>query len=264
MFNGMKTAVIKLSGKSIDDLLNNENWVNQIKIFQAEYNAVIIVHGAGSIISNWAEKLGLKSEFLNGQRVTGEEVMDVVSAVQNGMINAKIVAHLLSKGIASFGTNGIDHGLFTARYFDSALGYVGTPESMGDPSWLFEHLSAGKIPVFSSICTDGSGHLMNVNADIFTIAIAELINADSVIFLSDVDGVKIFGKVKSVITENEINHGILNGEITAGMVPKLQSCIQLLNIGISKVWIGNDLQNINLNNENSKGTWVVSANKLSA
>ena len=101
---------------------------------------------------------------------------------------------------------------------------------------------------------------MNVNADLFTMVLAETIQADSVIFLSDVDGVKIYGRTQSQISETDIHRGIINGEIKDGMVPKLQSCLNLINQGVNKIWIGNDLHQIN-NSSKSKGTWVVSSRK---
>jgi acetylglutamate kinase len=99
---------------------------------------------------------------------------------------------------------------------------------------------------------------MNVNADLFAMALAEAIHADSVIFLSDIDGVKIYGVTQTHISESDIHHGITNGEIIEGMIPKLQSSLSLIKKGINKVWIGNDLLEIT-NSSNSKGTWVVSS-----
>jgi acetylglutamate kinase len=104
---------------------------------------------------------------------------------------------------------------------------------------------------------------MNVNADLFTMVLAEAIQADSVIFLSDVEGVKIYGTTQTHISEQDINHGISNGEIKDGMVPKLQSSLNLIKKGINKVWIGNDLHQLT-NSSKSKGTWVVSTSKASA
>jgi acetylglutamate kinase len=101
---------------------------------------------------------------------------------------------------------------------------------------------------------------MNVNADLFTMVLAEAIQADSVIFLSDVEGVKIYGTTQSHVSETDIQYGITNGEIKDGMVPKLQSCLNLINQGVNKIWIGNDLHQLN-NSSKTKGTWVVSSRK---
>ena len=260
----MKTAVIKLSGKAIDQFLNQENWIAKIQEFLNQYDGLVIVHGAGSTISEWAAKLGCESNFVNGQRVTDDKMMDIVAAVQNGMINAKLVAHLLANKINSAGYNGIDNNLFVADYLNTELGYVGVPKLNSSADWLTDILKSKTVPVFSSICRDANCHLMNVNADLFAVALAESIQADSVIFLSDIDGVKISGATKSQISEDEIHLGITNGEIKDGMVPKLQSCLRLIEQGINKIWIGNDLHQVNDNYPSSKGTWVVSSRKISA
>lgn len=259
----MKTAVIKLSGKSIDQLLTEESWIIQIQNFLKQYDGLAIVHGAGNMISDWATKLGCKNEFIDGHRVTNDDMMDIVAAVQNGLINAKIVSRLLSKNINASGYNGIDNGLFVAEYLNTELGYVGVPKVSSQTQWLKDLLKTKTIPVFASICRDSEGHLMNVNADLFTMALSKAIQADSVIFLSDVEGVKIYGVTQSQISETDIHHGISNGEINNGMVPKLQSCLDLIKQGVTKIWIGNDLHQLN-NSSQSKGTWVVSSRKLSA
>jgi acetylglutamate kinase len=256
----MKTAVIKLSGKSIDQFLTQENWIAQIHNLLEQYDGLIIVHGAGNTISDWASKLGCKSEFINGHRITSDDMMDIVAAVQNGLINAKIVAHLLSKNINAAGYNGIDNGLFVAEYLNLELGYVGVPKISSQTQWLKDLLKTKTVPVFASICRDSEGHLMNVNADLFTMVLAEAIRAESVIFLSDIEGVKIYGTTQSQISETDIHFGITNGEIKDGMVPKLQSALNLIKQGVNKVWIGNDLHQIN-NSSKSKGTWVVSSRK---
>ncbi|HAB50698.1 MAG TPA: hypothetical protein DCE80_00735, partial [Ignavibacteriales bacterium] len=147
-----------------------------------------------------------------------------------------------------------------AEYLNTDLGYVGVPKVNSQTQWLKDLLMTKTIPVFASICRDSEGHLMNVNADLFTMVLAETIQADSVIFLSDVDGVKIYGRTQSQISETDIHRGIINGEIKDGMVPKLQSCLNLINQGVNKIWIGNDLHQIN-NSSKSKGTWVVSSRK---
>lgn len=259
----MKTAVIKLSGKSIDQFLTEEKWIEQIENFLRQYDGLVIVHGAGNIISDWATKLGCKSEFINGHRVTDDDMMDIVAAVQNGLVNAKIVSRLLSKKIKAAGYNGIDNDLFVAEYYNTDLGYVGVPKLNSNTDWLKNLLKLKTIPVFASICRDNNGHLMNVNADLFTMVLAESIQADSVIFFSDVEGVKIYGTTQSHISENDIHHGIKSGEIKDGMIPKLQSSLNLIKKGVNKVWIGNDIHQLS-NSSKSKGTWVVSSNKVTA
>ena len=151
------------------------------------------------------------------------------------------------------GLSGIDRGTFIANYFDKELGYVGKPELVGSANWIIELLNEGIIPIFSSVCRDVSGNLMNVNADLFAETVALAVNADSVFFVSDVEGVKISGSVVSSLSEDEIISGIVDGQITDGMIPKLKSCIELLEMGINKIWIGSQL----LDQEKLNGTWII-------
>src|SRR5690606_23351438 len=126
--------------------------------------------------------------------------------------------------------------------------------------------SANIVPVFSSMCRDKNGNLMNINADVFAKELAVTLNADTVFFLSDVNGVKLNGTMQNVLIEEEILDGISSGQITDGMIPKLQSCLSLIKSGIHKVWIGSDLLNINFNEHlfesNLKGTWIVESKAI--
>ncbi|MDP3830123.1 MAG: hypothetical protein Q8Q47_02560, partial [Ignavibacteriaceae bacterium] len=124
------------------------------------------------------------------------------------------------------------------------------------------------IPVFSSICKDKDGNLMNVNADIFAKELAIAVEADTVLFLSDISGVKLNGSVQTEINDADINEGILSGQITDGMIPKLKSCLNLIHNGTRKVWIGDDLPGGNFeepfSENNLKGTWIVESKTITA
>jgi acetylglutamate kinase len=228
----MKIAVIKISGKTINDFISNGIWIKKLKKFKQLYKGIVIVHGAGKDITSWAERLGLESKFINGQRVTTSELMDVAAAVQAGLINSKLVAKLNSDGIVSAGFSGIDRGSFVAEYVNGKeLGFVGTPFLSGSIQWINDLFEQDVIPVFSSVCRDSAGNLMNVNADVFAGALAKAVDANTVFFFSDVEGVKLNGNIKSFITEEEIENGILSGEINNGMIPKLKSCTALIKEG---------------------------------
>ncbi|MHB1688208.1 MAG: acetylglutamate kinase [Ignavibacteriaceae bacterium] len=249
----MKIAVLKISGKTISEFTSTGIWINAIKNLYNDFQGIIIVHGAGKNISEWSEKLGHETKFINGQRVTSSQQMEVVAAVQAGLINSQLVAKLNSSKIEAIGLSGIDRGTFIANYFDNNLGYVGKPELTGSANWIIELLKDGIIPIFSSVCRDADGNLMNVNADLFAETLSLAIKADSVFFVSDVDGVKINGSVVNSLSEDEIISGIIDGYITDGMIPKLKSCIELLKMGINKIWIGSKLSE----QENLNGTWII-------
>jgi acetylglutamate kinase len=252
----MKIAVVKLSGKAIEDFISNPNCLKVIKKLHVSYNGLIIVHGAGNQISEWTTALGGKNNFIDGQRVTDEFSMNVVAAVQAGMINSRITGYLCSKELNAIGLTGIDNNIFIADYKDDRLGFVGIPKPNKNISWLKDLMLTSTIPVFSSICRDESGNLMNVNADIFTNILAASLNAETVFFVSDIQGVILNGKIMKGINQYEITEGINNKQITGGMIPKLQSCASLINSGVKKVWIGNNLAGL-LSNGIANGTWIV-------
>jgi acetylglutamate kinase len=238
----MKISLVKISGKTITEFLTTDKWVNTIKSLKKEYDGVVIVHGGGKSISEWSEKLGLENKFVNGQRVTTVEQMEVVAAVQAGVLNSQLTAKLNASGLNAMGLSGIDRGTFKAEYLNKDLGYVGKPELTGSPMWIISLIKSNVIPVFSSVCMDKNGNLMNVNADVFAGTLASALNAEIVFFVSDVDGVKINGTVKNTLTGDEIISGIASGDITDGMIPKLQSCMELINKGINKIWIGSQIE----------------------
>ena len=262
----MKTAVIKFSGKSLDNFFTNKKWIELISNLKKTYEGIVLIHGAGNKISEWSYALGLQPQFIEGQRVTDKYTMEVVAAVQSGLLNAKIVSHLQINNFDAIGLSGIDRGLFTAEYLNENLGYVGLPEISGSAEWIYSLLNEDVIPVFSSLCKDKNGNLMNVNADVFTQVLAKAISADTVFFLSDVSGVKLNGVIQNFIHDTEINDCIQNGHITDGMIPKLKSCKKLIEEGISKVWIGSELFDLNLNDFNNsiylKGTWIVESKAI--
>jgi len=255
----MKIALLKISGKALNQLFESKSWITSLKNLQLLYDGVIIVHGAGSSISSWSKALGLESTFVNGQRVTSKEIMDVVAAVQTGVLNTKIVSTLTANKLCAMGLTGIDRSTFVAEAFDDKLGYVGIPKLVGSTTWITDLVKSKTIPVFSSVCRDAEGNLMNVNADIFAEVLASSIKAESVFFISDVDGVKLKGSYKSHINRNDILDGISNGEITDGMIPKMHSCLGLLNKGINKIWIGSSIHEGSFNEFGlqSNGTWIV-------
>jgi acetylglutamate kinase len=249
----MELAIIKISGKSLENFTTGQAGINLIKSLRNKYSSVILIHGGGKIISEWSQKLGIEPNFHEGQRITCKDSMEITAAVQGGLINSKISAYLQTNLVKSIGLNGIDMNLFEAEYFNDKLGFVGNPKPNSDSQWLKDLLRNDIVPVFSSICRDKNGNLMNVNADLFAGAVAELLKADSIFFLSDIEGVKLKGEFQNSLSVNDLHSGLSTGEITDGMIPKINTCINLLKSGISKIWIGNDL---NQNEKFMKGTWI--------
>lgn len=259
----MKIVLLKLSGKALSEFTTNHHYIEMMKELKENYDGVIIVHGAGKMITEWSSAMNLASSFINGQRKTTKDIMDVVSAVQGGLTNSTITSFLHAKGFDATGLNGIDRNLFIADYLDKELGFVGLPKLNGDITWLKDLMKSGVIPVYSSVCRDIDGNLMNVNADLFAKELAIALSVDTVIFVSDVEAVKIDGIDMSEMTELDIKYGIANGHITDGMIPKLESSIELLNNAIKKVWIGNNPTKFKSTLLNDMGgTWIVESQRV--
>lgn len=259
----MKLALIKLSGKTIDSFITGSNGIDVINNLRKENDGVVIVHGGGKTINEWSEKLGHEPSFYEGQRVTCDKTIDVVSSVQGGLLNNKITSYLFMHKVKSIGLNGISGGLFKADQLDPNLGYVGKPVQASQIGWIIDLIHKGFVPVFSSLCSTESGQLMNVNADVFASALATTLSVDSVMFFSDVEGVKLHEQFQTTLTRNEIESGILSGEINGGMIPKMNSCLELLSKGVSKLWIGNsfsEFSNSSINNK--RGTWIVESKRI--
>jgi acetylglutamate kinase len=261
----MKTVVLKLSGKALNEFTTNEQYIEMMHNLKEHYDGVIIIHGAGKMISEWSEAMKLEASFVNGHRKTTKEIMDVVSAVQGGLTNSKIISFLHAKGFEAMGLNGIDRNLFVAEYLNKDLGFVGVPKLNGDITWLKNLMKENIIPVYSSVCRDINGNLMNVNADLFAKEMAIALKADTVLFVSDIEAVKIEGENKKEMSEEEIKEGIENGHITDGMIPKLESSIELLNKAVKRVWIGNNPTKLKFKSaliNNMGGTWIVESKRV--
>lgn len=251
--------LLKLSGKAIDEFLTNPIWMAVVKKLSSDGNQLVIVHGAGKEITNWCALFGIQSTFVDGQRVTDDETMMVVSAVQSGWINGKLVAKLNHEKIESVGLTGSDRSLVIGEMNNTKLGRVGVPVVSENSGWVKDLVMSGVVPVFSSACLGVDGKMVNVNADWFAGALAAALKADAIFFISDIPGVLIEGKVQQVLTPESIQNGIISGDITDGMIPKLKSCEQLLGQGVGKVWIGpgNPDAILNLLAGTPAGTWIV-------
>ncbi len=261
----MKSVLLKLSGKALSEFTTNHHYIDMLKELKANYDGVVIVHGAGKMISEWSSAMNLASSFVNGHRKTTKEIMKVVSAVQGGLTNSTITSFLNAKGFESTGLNGIDRNLFVAEYLDESLGFVGVPKLTGDTAWLNDLMASDIIPVYSSVCRDADGNLMNVNADLFAKELAIALTVDTVLFVSDVEAVKIGGIEMQEISEYDVISGIANGHITDGMIPKLESSVELLNNDIKKVWIGKNPTKLKFNStllNNMCGTWIVETKRV--
>ena len=202
----------------------------------------IIVHGGGKEISRWVGKVGKEAEFYKGFRVTDDETMEIVEMVLN-KVNKNLVDLVQSLGVRAVGVCGKDAGLLKVKKktVDGVdIGHVGEIVSV-DPKILFDLLEKDFLPIVAPIAVDEQFNPYNVNADDAASAIAGAVNAEKLAFLSDVEGVYADkDDPDSLITELYVSDAkrlIEEGKIAGGMLPKVLSCIDVINQGVSRVHI---------------------------
>ena len=241
-FNG-KTIVIKYGGNAmIDEELKKSFAVDMVLMKLVGINPVI-VHGGGPQIEHILKQIGKKTEFKGGMRVTDNETMDIVEMVLVGKVNKEIVNNINMAGGKAVGLSGKDGALITAMKILHShegesidIGQVGTVKKV-NPA-ILETLDRERfIPVIAPIGVDEKGETYNINADIAAGKIAEALNAEKFILLTDVEGVKLKDELVSSIEKNEIPGLIKNNEITGGMIPKVNCCLDALENGVKKTHI---------------------------
>lgn len=235
-----KTMVIKYGGSAMggpfEQVILDVIWLKQAGI------RPVVIHGGGKEISGLLKRLGIESTFLNGFRVTDEDTMNVVEMVLGGSINKRIVATFQKHGINAVGLTGVDGGLLQVRQKSEELGLVG--EVIEVNAFLLEQLlDLGIIPVIAPIGIDEYGVRYNVNADSAAGAIAGALYAEKLVLLTDVPGImrdtEDGKRVLNQITPEGIQQLLEDGQITGGMVPKVQACLQALDAGAKHVHILN-------------------------
>ena len=200
----------------------------------------VIVHGGGPQIASTLDRLGKKSEFVGGLRVTDDETMEVVEMVLGGTVNREIVELIQQAGGSAVGLTGSDGALLRVReklVDGKSLGRVGEVVSV-DPSVIEAVAESGFVPVVAPIGADNDGLTYNVNADEAAGAIAGKLRAEKLILLTDVDGVlDPQGERLSTLSVEEVRKHIDEGTIKDGMIPKVRCCIDALTRGVSRTHI---------------------------
>ncbi len=201
---------------------------------------VVLVHGGGPEISQMLAKIGKKSEFVNGLRVTDAETADVVQMVLAGKINKALVAQLVNIGGRAIGLCGMDGGLMEARMLNEKLGYVGEITSVNTKP-ILDLLDMGYIPVVSTVGFDKQGNVYNINADTAAAAIAGALKAESMISMTDTVGILRDkddpATLIPVVKVSEAPQLEREGIISGGMIPKVECCIEAIRRGVKKVFI---------------------------
>ena len=231
------TVVIKLGGHAMGIGENMVTFARDIVLMQQVGVNPVIVHGGGPMINQMLSRLDIKSEFLNGKRVTDEATMRVVEMVLSGEVNKSIVQAINAQGGQAVGLSGKDANLITCEQEDPKLGLVGTPRDI-DPKILNHLFEADMIPVIAPIGSGDNGETFNINGDTVAGHIAAALNADRLLLLTDVSGVTgNDGEILTELTPKDVQDLTASGIIAGGMIPKTETALNAINGGVRAVVI---------------------------
>jgi acetylglutamate kinase len=240
-----RTVVIKFGGNAMVDEELKESFASDIVLMRYVGINPIIVHGGGPQITEYMDRLSLDVKFVNGHRVTDASAMEVVKMVLVGKVNKEIVSLINGHGDLSVGLSGEDGRMLLARkklQDGEDLGFVGEVEK-ANPQILLNLARDGFIPVVASIGVDEAGQSYNINADHVAGALAVALEADKLIYLTDVNGIyRDLADPGSLISEMSLVQAqslIRSATLTSGMIPKLASCVEALEAGVNRAHIIN-------------------------
>ncbi len=235
-------VVIKVGGNELDDTTFLAGLANATRTILSQGYFPVIVHGGGKAIADLQHKLGLTPQFIEGLRVTDDASLDIAEMVLSGLMNKRIVRILVNAEIRAAGISGVDDGTIYVEKMWHPLGDLGR---VGDIQDVDDHLlktliDADIVPVVSPISFGALDALSyNVNADHAATAIAAKLGAIRLIFISNVPGVLVAGRVIRAVTANQAEHWIDEGIITGGMIPKVRSAIEAVRGGVAQAVITN-------------------------
>ncbi len=231
-----RTIVVKYGGNAMTDPALAASFAADIVLLHSVGIRVVVVHGGGPQIGELLDRLGKSSEFRDGLRVTDAETLDVARMVLVGKVNRDIVASINVHGPLAVGLSGEDGGLITANLRDPALGFVGDVADV-NPALVESLLAENLIPVVSTIGADIHGQSYNINADTVAGALAGALQAEKVIYLTDIVGLlRDVDDPTSLIastTPGEIADFIADGVLSGGMIPKIDACLEAIEAGVA-------------------------------
>lgn len=243
-----KTFVIKYGGSVMENDELKKKFIEDVALLKLVGINIVIVHGGGKRINAMLDKVNLDVEFIQGQRVTDENVMDIVEMVLSGSVNKDLSACLSAHGIHAVGLSGKDSNLLKAekKYVAGKdgskldLGYVGQIKEV-NKNLLHDLINAEYVPIISPVASGFNGETFNVNADYVAGAVSGALEAEKLILLSDIKGLyKDINDEDSFISEintDTIKAYIADGTIAGGMIPKMQCCMDAIEKGAKEVAI---------------------------
>ena len=226
-----KVIVVKIGGATLG---SHDTTIEDIIELQKQGKPLVVVHGGGKVITDWLAKQGIDSRFVQGERVTDQPTLEVVTAVLAGLVNKEIVAAINSLGGQAAGISGVDGAVIEGRIADQEKGFVGAV-TVVNMALLETLLQAGFVPVVAPLGfnseekRDGVPATLNFNADIVAGEIAVAVGAEKLIFLTDVEGISDqSGKLLSRLSPKEAEALLVSGVASGGMIPKVKSCLRAL------------------------------------
>ncbi len=222
-------TVIKIGGSTFG---SGDTTIEDIVALQKKGAALIVVHGGGSTVTEWLKKQGAATKFVRGERVTDLPTLQIATAVLAGLVNKDITAAINLKGGRAAGISGVDGALIESKVKYKEMGWVGSVEKV-NAGLLETLLKAGFVPVVSPISLLSIGRtadapgIINVNGDPVAGEIAVAVGAKRLVFLTDVAGVTDrAGKIISRLSASQAEAMIAKGEISGGMIPKVEACMR--------------------------------------
>jgi acetylglutamate kinase len=227
-----RPLVIKIGGSTLGAA---DTTFRDVATLAAGGNVPVVVHGGGAEASKWLDAMQIPSRFERGLRVTDERVLPVVVAVFAGLVNKRIVSAINAAGARAVGLCGADGRILECRMASPELGFVGDPVTV-HPAAIAALLGAGIMPVIGPIGFvpgDEADQLVNVNADTVAGNIAAALNAERLVFLTDVEGVRgADGQTIPRLSAAGACQLIADGTVSGGMIPKVEACLHALSLGV--------------------------------
>ncbi len=244
-----KVVVVKYGGnvltpkpgeEPVDEEVARASFAEDIVLMRSVGMLPVVVHGGGPQIGALMARVGKEVEFLDGLRVTDADTIDLVRMVLVGKVNRDIVSSINVHGALAVGLSGEDANLITATARSEALGYVGDVVHV-DPVIVTELLAQGLIPVVATIGTDQSGQAFNINADSAAAALACALNAEKLVFLTDITGLRSVPDDPSTLisqaTADDLDRLVAEGAAIGGMIPKVEACARAVRCGVGHAHI---------------------------
>ena len=235
-----KIVVVKYGGNAMINEQLKQQVMEDIALLWLIGVKVVLIHGGGPEISETMKRLGKKSEFVNGLRVTDRETVDIVQMVLAGKINKTLVNLIQMKGGHAVGLSGIDGGILEATMKNEALGYVGEITKIRTQP-ITDLLEKNYIPVISTIASDRQGNTYNINGDTAAACIAGALGAERLIMMTDIAGILRDKDDPSTlipaVTVSEAKKLFEEGIVSGGMIPKVDCCIEAIEKGVKHVVI---------------------------